>query len=104
MMSLEGHGYKGIESEDGDTAVKRFIENNDSVSLLLLDVIMPSKNGRDAYEEIKRIRPDIKAIFMSGYTDDIIAKKGVLQDSVDFIAKPIDPDALLRKIRTVLDR
>jgi len=67
-------------------------------------VIMPVKTGRDAYEEIKKLDPDIKAIFMSGYTDDIISRKGVLEEGFDFISKPINPEALMRKVRDVLDR
>lgn len=100
---LEGGGYNVIEAENGKEAVRKFRENMDKVSLIILDVIMPLKNGRDAYEDIKVIRPDIKAIFMSGYTDDIIAKKGILEAGFDFIPKPIDPNMLLRKIKEVLD-
>ena len=74
------------------------------MSLVLLDVMMPVKNGREAYEEIKKLDPDIKAIFMSGYTDDIISKKGILEEGFEFISKPINPDTLMRKIREVLDR
>jgi len=66
-------------------------------------VIMPLKNGREAHEEIKSIDPGIKTIFMSGYTDDIISKDGILEEGFDFVSKPINPDALMRKIRDVLD-
>ena len=65
--------------------------------------VMPVKNGREAYEEIKKLSPDVKAIFMSGYTDDVISRKGILEDGFNFISKPINPVALMRKIRHVLD-
>ena len=65
-------------------------------------MIMPVKNGREAYEEIKGIEPDVKTIFMSGYTDDIISRKGILEEGFDFISKPINPVTLMRKIREVL--
>ncbi len=65
---------------------------------------MPVKNGREAYEKIKSIEPSVKTIFMSGYTDDIISKKGILEEGFQLISKPINPDTLMRKIREVLDR
>ncbi len=101
---LQEYGYKAIESENGEEAIKRFFENKDTIALVLLDVIMPVKNGRDAYNEIKKLDPDIKAIFMSGYTDDIISRKGILEEGINFISKPINPDTLMKKIREVLDR
>ena len=56
------------------------------------------------YEEIKGIRPSVKAIFMSGYTDDIISKKGILEEGFELMSKPVNPDTLMRKIRDVLER
>jgi PAS domain S-box-containing protein len=103
-MCLQEFGYKVIEAENGEDATKRFIENKDTIAIVLLDVIMPVKTGKDAYEEIKKLSPDVKAIFMSGYTDDIISRKGILEEGFDFISKPINPDTLMRKIRDVLDR
>jgi len=76
----------------------------EKVSLVLLDVIMPVKNGSETYDEIKSLNPDTKVIFMSGYTDDIIRRKELLKSNTDLIAKPIAPDTLLRKVREVLDR
>ncbi|HXW68695.1 MAG TPA: response regulator, partial [Dissulfurispiraceae bacterium] len=104
MLLLQQNGYKIIEAENGEDAVRKFKENRDTVSLILLDVIMPVKNGREAYEEIKSIEPGVKTIFMSGYTDDKISRKGILEEGFDFISKPINPDTLMRKIRDGLDR
>jgi signal transduction histidine kinase/CheY-like chemotaxis protein len=101
---LLGYGYKVIEAGDGEEAVSRFKENKDNIQLLILDVIMPKKNGKEAYDEIKEIKPDIKTIFTSGYNVDIIHKKGILDEGLDFILKPILPDELLRKMREVLDK
>ena len=64
---------------------------------------MPNKSGKDAYEDIKGIRHDIKAIFMSGYTADNIQGFGI-EDGIDFISKPVSPNELLRKIRELLDK
>ncbi len=101
---LEGYGYKAIEAEDGEDAINKFMENKEGIHILLFDLIMPKKNGKEAYEEISRIRPDIKAIFMSGYTADIIHKKGILEKGLNFISKPVSPDELLRRVREVLDK
>ncbi len=67
-------------------------------------MVMPKKNGREVYEEIGKIRPGIKVIFTSGYTGDIVLDKGIRDDIVDFIKKPLLPDELLLKVREVLDR
>jgi CheY-like chemotaxis protein len=101
---LEDFGYKVIEAVDGEEAVRKFIENKNVVKLLLFDIIMPKKNGKDAYVEIKKIRPDIKAIFVSGYTADIIHQKGILETGLDFIVKPIAPGDFLKKVRETLGK
>ena len=65
---------------------------------------MPGKNGKEVFDEITRIDPRVKAIFMSGYTGDIVIDKGVQKDSVDFLQKPLSIPQLLAKVREVLDR
>jgi two-component system cell cycle sensor histidine kinase/response regulator CckA len=76
----------------------------DGIQLLILDLIMPKKSGKEAYDEIKKIRPDVKALFTSGYAIDIIKRKGLLEEGFNFISKPISPKGLLRKVREVLDK
>jgi DNA-binding NtrC family response regulator len=70
---------------------------------VVLDVLMPKKNGKEAYEEIKKIRPDVKVIFTSGYTADVLHKKGILEEGINFISKPISPNEFIRMVRKVLD-
>jgi FixJ family two-component response regulator len=65
---------------------------------------LPGKNGKEAYDEIIRADPGVKAIFMSGYTGDIVIDKGIQSESVDFLQKPLSAIALLAKMREVLDR
>jgi hypothetical protein len=101
---LEGAGYRVIEAVDGSDAVEKFRENKDAIDLLLLDVIMPKMNGWEAYKEIKEIRPKIKAVFMSGYTSDIVRRRKIIEEAPDYVSKPLFPDKLLSKIREVLDR
>lgn len=100
---LKEFGYSVI-CADSELAVKVFEEQGAGIQMLLLDVVMPKKSGREIYEEIRAIRPDVKALFMSGYTADIIHKRGILEAGLDFIPKPISPHDLLRKVREVLDR
>jgi PAS domain S-box-containing protein len=101
---LEEFGYKIIEAVDGEDAIDKFMENKDRIQLLILDVIMPRRNGKEAYEEIKKVRPDIKALFISGYATDIIHEKDILEKKINFISKPILPTELLKKVREVLDK
>ncbi len=100
---LRDFGYTIIDAENGEDACRRFRENQDDISLLLFDVIMPKKDGKEAYEEIKRLSPDIKILFMSGYNTATIANKGITQEGLNFLMKPISPEALLKKVREVLD-
>jgi PAS domain S-box-containing protein len=100
---LRDQGYTVIEAIDGSNAIDMF-KKAERVDLLILDSVMPHKNGREVYDEINNLRPDIKVIFMSGYTRDIILDKGIEDKRFDFIAKPISPAALLQMVREVLDR
>jgi PAS domain S-box-containing protein len=101
---LEDFGYKVIEAADGAEAVRKFMDNREKINLLVLDIVMPKKNGKEAYQEIKKARPDIKALFTSGYTADIVHKKGILETGLEFVLKPISPTEFLRKVRGVLDK
>jgi PAS domain S-box-containing protein len=101
---LEKYGYTVIEAGNGEEAIEKFKENKEKINILLLDVIMPKKNGKKVYEEIKRIKPDIKAFFLSGYSEDLILKKGILEKGINFIFKPVKINDLLRNVREVLDK
>jgi PAS domain S-box-containing protein len=101
---LESSGYRVVEAADGEEAVQKFQNNMNRIDLLVFDIIMPRKNGKEAYLEIKKICPDIKALFMSGYTADTVYRKGVLEAGLDFVMKPISPSNFLNKVRKILDR
>lgn len=101
---LESVGYNVIEAADGEEAIEKFMDNKDSVELLLLDVVMPKKSGKAVCDEIKKIRHDIKVLFTSGYTADIINSKGLLKEGLEFIPKPARPRILLERIRKILDK
>jgi PAS domain S-box-containing protein len=104
VQVLEDHGYTVLAAKDGAMAVETFRRHRDEISLIILDVVMPRMNGKEACEAIRLIDPSVRVIFTSGYTDDIIQEKGMLNEEYDFLGKPITPATLLRKIREVLDR
>jgi len=99
---LENFGYTVIEAVDGEDAVRQFTNNQDVVQLLLLDVIMPRMNGKEACEEIRLLKPDVKAIFTSGYPAEVIRQKGVLDESDLFLFKPASPRETLRMVQDSL--
>ncbi len=100
---LEKFGYTVIDATDGADAVRKFIDHRERVDLVLLDVIMPRKSGREAFDEIKSIEPDAKILFMSGYTEDIIQRKRIIEDNQMLLQKPVKPKELMDKIREILD-
>jgi PAS domain S-box-containing protein len=101
---IEEFGYRVIEAVDGQDAVTRFMEHKDTVDLVFMDVIMPKMNGLEAFAEITKIRPFVKVLFTSGYTDDIISAKGYSVTEANFISKPARPQDLLGKIREILSQ
>jgi CheY-like chemotaxis protein len=100
--ALREYGYTIIEATDGEDAIDKF-RQNPSVDLVVLDSVMPKKNGREVYEEIHRMAPQVKVHFTSGYTKDIVLDKGIEDKEFAFIAKPLLLDELLGKIRQMLD-
>jgi CheY-like chemotaxis protein len=101
---LEEAGYSVIEARDGEEAVEAFKAHADEIDLLILDVIMPRMNGKQAFDNIRHLKKDMRTIFMSGYNEEIIHKKGILKTGLTLMSKPILPTLLLSKVREVLDR
>ena len=102
--TMKRAGYSVITAADGEEALVRFRQNSEQISLVISDVVMPKKNGREIYEEIRRLRPYVKFIFISGYTADVIIQKGIFNAGVDFVTKPFMKNDILRRVREVLDR
>jgi PAS domain S-box-containing protein len=100
---LKEFGYTVIEAKDGLDAVEKFNEHKDKVKLLIFDVIMPKMNGKEAYDEIRKLFPDIKVLFVSGYTSELVHKKGIIDSGLNFLPKPLLPNQLLKKARAILD-
>ena len=96
------YGYRVVQALDGEDAVRKFAVNDD-IDLTILDSVMPNKNGREAYDDIVRMRPGTRVLFISGYTKDVVLDKGVIEKEFAFISKPLSPNDLLRAVREVLD-
>jgi PAS domain S-box-containing protein len=96
-------GYRIIHAVNGDEAVTQF-HKHPEIDLVILDTIMPGRNGREVFNELKKSRSDLKAIFTSGYAKSILLEKGIQQDSSDFLSKPFSQQHLLNMVREVLDR
>ncbi len=100
---LDESGYKVLAAATIDTAISLAKEHSDPIHLLLSDLIMPEMNGKDLRDILQVIRPEMKVIFMSGYTSDIIAQQGVIEEGLNFLQKPVSFEALTTKVREVLD-
>jgi PAS domain S-box-containing protein len=101
---LKNAGYRVFTASNGLEAIRVYKKNSDNIHLLLFDIVMPGKSGLEAYKEIKKIKPDIKALFISGYTEHLQQKKVVSDEPLKIVAKPLTPVLLLKKIREVLDQ
>ncbi len=100
---LEMKGYTIIVAGDGTEALEICGRHEGSIHLMLSDVVMPKMSGRELAERLATTRPDMKVLYMSGYTDDAIVHHGILEPGTSFIQKPFTPDSLVRKVREVLD-
>jgi signal transduction histidine kinase len=100
---LENLGYRVISSQNTEEAIARAWENKERLNLLITDVIMPTMNGLELANHIKSFCPDLKVIYMSGYTANVIAHRGILDDNVHFLQKPFSKNDVAKKVRSVLD-
>ena len=102
--SLERLGYAVLAAGSPEEAIRRSEEHAEPIHLLITDVVMPQMNGRQLAERLSIVRPALKCLYMSGYTADGTAHRGVLEEGVSFIAKPFSLTALAEKVRAALDK
>ncbi len=101
---LKRQGYKVLEAPDGGKAFMLCEAYKEPIHLILTDVVMPGMSGRKLVDRLKVIHPEIKVLYMSGYTDNAILHHGILEPGTNFIQKPFTIDGLARKVREALDK
>jgi signal transduction histidine kinase/ActR/RegA family two-component response regulator/tRNA A-37 threonylcarbamoyl transferase component Bud32/tetratricopeptide (TPR) repeat protein len=101
--TLRSLGYQVIGAKSADDALKLAAEHATTIDLVITDVMMPGMNGLELARELGKLRPSLKVLFISGYTAGVLAERGFLRESVDFVQKPVARDALAARIRELLD-
>jgi signal transduction histidine kinase/ActR/RegA family two-component response regulator len=99
---LETSGYRVLEATTGKAALRIAHQNQEQIHLLLTDVVMPEMSGRELANQLVLLHPEMRVLYMSGYTEDTIVHHGVLEEGINFIQKPFGPDTLSLKVREVL--
>jgi len=103
-LVLEGGGYTIVEASNGRDALLLSRQQAGTIDLMVTDVVMPDMSGPQLATHLKALRPGIKVLFLSGYTDDAIVRHGIIDGDVPFLQKPFAKDSLLKKVREVLDQ
>jgi two-component system cell cycle sensor histidine kinase/response regulator CckA len=100
---LRQNGYRVIEAANGSEAMERALSYSGQIHLLVADVVMPRMSGKELASRLTTLRPELKALFVSGYSENVIAHEGAVEPGLHYLEKPLMPAALLRKVRSVLD-
>jgi two-component system, cell cycle sensor histidine kinase and response regulator CckA len=102
-LALQSHGFAVVEARDGQEALVVCQRQDQTIHLLVTDVVMPKISGRQLVDQVLALRPGLKVLYLSGYTDDAVVRHGVVEAGVPFLQKPFTPTMLVRKVREVLD-
>ncbi|MBI2876102.1 MAG: PAS domain-containing protein [Candidatus Tectomicrobia bacterium] len=101
--ALEGLGYQVLSCRSGEEALDNLVDGNDSIDLLITDIILPGINGKDLADRVREISSVEKVLYVSGYTGDAVGHQGLLEPGSAFLQKPFNLSAIARKVREVLD-
>jgi PAS domain S-box-containing protein len=102
-LGLTRDGYSVLESRSPREALELCRRHEGPIHLLITDIIMPEMSGRDLAEQMQTMYPEVRVLYMSGYTDDVIVHHGILEAGIDYLQKPFGPGALSQKVREILD-
>ena len=100
---LRFNGYNVLEAANASNALSIFDKYSDSINLILTDIVMPQMNGTELIEKILTVYPNMKVLYMSGYTDNVLVGRGLLAEEKYFLQKPFSASTLIQKVRLVLD-
>jgi len=100
---LQSRGYTVLDARDGEEALAICRRPETRIDLVATDAVMPKMNGRVLAERLATVRPGLRVLFMSGYTDDDMLRRGIMDPRMAFLQKPFTPEALAKKVREVLD-
>ncbi|MDQ7054785.1 MAG: ATP-binding protein [candidate division KSB1 bacterium] len=101
---LQENGYTVISASHGKEALNIIRQSRPQIDIMVTDIIMPGMSGKELYEQVSRLIPGVRVLYISGYTDNAIVHYGVLEPGTNFLQKPFKPDALLKKIRQTLEK
>jgi len=102
-QALVRQGYTVLEAPNGEAALRLAQQHRGPIHLLLTDVVMPALSGRQLAQQLAAVRPDVKVLYASGYTDDAVVRHGIVEAKAAYLQKPFTPAMLARKVRAVLD-
>jgi len=104
QIVLTARGYMVIEALTPEDAVRLAVNNGAEIHLLLTDVVMPGISGRELAKRLTGLYPNLRVLYMSGYTYNVIAQDGTLEEGISFLQKPFTPQVLAQRVREALDR
>ncbi len=103
QVALRRNGYTVLAAESGREALEIVRKHDDTIHLVITDVVMPDMDGPELVRQLSTIRPDTQTLFMSGYMDDTLGERGILSTNANFIQKPFSPRTIAQKVRDILD-
>lgn len=102
--ALTRHGYKVIEARSAESALQLFRGEKDRVDIIVSDIVLPRMSGLALVKEMQQLKPDVRVLYVSGYTENAFLQAGTFDPGMELLEKPFAPEALVRRVRAILDR